>query len=390
MSVIIRDFNGDRINDLFVASGGGEYFGNDDALKNRLYINEENTVFSLDRLDDPNDTDVVKAYDYDKDGDLDLFVGNATISLDFGNIPESNILENEQGQFVKRPLSGIEKPGMIRDVLWTDFNGDDLQDLILVGEWMPPTFLLNTNNSFTDVTSSYLSENLNGLWRAITPFDIDGDGDMDYLLGNWGVNTKFKASADYPMLMFYDDFDNNNKTETLLAIEKNGKYYTLEGLDELSGQLISLTKKKFTAYKDFAGKTIYEVFGEELLDKAKLLKVHTLASGVLKNEGGKFYFTPFSSGLQVAPINCFTKIEVDGREAVLVAGNYFGVTPYHSRFDGFTGALIFDENNSKAGHEVGLDFFQKAVVQLETVNINNTQYLIALINNDKVQIYKIN
>ena len=385
-SIHINDINGDKINDIIVSSGGGEYFGNKEALENRLYIAKDSTYIKQQIQNEFNDTDIIKPFDMDNDGDLDIFVGNATVAMDFGNIPNSYILKNNNGSF--ELFSTFIDLGMVRDVEVTDFNNDGKQDIIVVGEWMQPTFLQNNTSAFIDSTSNYLKQSLNGLWRTIISYDIDNDGDLDYLLGNWGTNTKFKASEEFPMLMFYDDFDNNSKTETILATEKKGKYYPINGLDELSSQLVSLTKKKFTNYKDFAGKTIYEIFDKSLLDHAKQFKVHTLQSGYLKNENGAFNFIPFKDELQVAPINCFTPIMIKQQNGILCGGNYFGVTPYHGRFDSFPGAFIISENNIILGNQLGLNFFQNVITQLEVVTLNNQKWLIALVNNQHIQTYK--
>ena len=121
---------------------------------------------------------------------------------------------------------------MVTDAITTDFNKDGQIDLIVVGEWMNPTFLQNNKGNFKDVSSTFVNESNNGLWQSIAVFDIDNDGDNDFLLGNFGLNTKLKASQKYPMKMYVGDFDNNNRFETIVAIEKNGNYYTLQGLDE--------------------------------------------------------------------------------------------------------------------------------------------------------------
>jgi len=382
----IADFNNDKKNELFIGAGGGEFFGKSKALQNVIYEFKDNTLAQLELPENFEDTSVVKTYDYDADGDLDVFVGNASLSNDFGNIPESYILENDNGTFNKKSLGNL---GMVRDAVWTDFNNDKQQDLIVVGEWMQPLFLQNNKGVFTDNSVSYLTKSLNGLWRAIIPFDIDDDGDLDYLLGNWGTNSKFKASKEYPMLMYYSDFDNNAKTETIITTEKNGKYYTMDGLEELGSQLVSLTKKKFTSYKDFAGRPLEQVFDNKILKKATILKVQTLASGFLRNNNGKFAFEEFDHRLQVAPINSFVEINSRGKEQILCGGNYFGVKPYHGRFNGFLGALIYDEKNIKLGNAIGLDFFNKSVTKLKTITFNNKQYLIAVIHNGNVQVYQI-
>ena len=385
-SAIISNFNEDQKNELFVASGGGEFFGKSKPLQNNLFSFNDQSLKSLELPEGYEDTAIVKSADYDNDGDLDVFVGNATISNDYGNIPESYILENTHGTFSKKSLGNL---GMIRDAVWTDFNTDGLQDLIVVGEWMHPLFLENTGSDLVDKTDLYVSQPLNGLWRAIIPFDIDGDGDLDYLLGNWGTNSKFKASNKFPLLMYYNDFDNNGKTETIVAIEKQGEYFTVDGLDELSSQLISLTKKKFTTYKEFAGKPVDDIFEAPILEHSKIFEAHNLASGFLRNSNGKFDFEAFDNELQVAPINCFKNVVVNGRNQVICGGNYFGVKPYHGRFDGFLGALITSETEVRLGNTIGLDFFNKSITKLETIEVNNNTYLISVIHNQHVQIYKI-
>jgi len=214
---------------------------------------------------------------------------------------------------------------------------------------------------------------------------------MDYVLGNWGTNTKFKASQKYPMKMFYDDFDKNGRSETIVATEKDGKYYPLAGLDELAEQLVSIVRKKFTNYEVFAGKTIEEVIGSSLIKNAALLEVHTLESGYLKNDGGHFSFQAFGPGMQVAPITAFVAFDFDhdGQEEVFAAGNYFGVKPYHSRFDSFSGALIKNETTVIPCYKLGIDLSQKAVRALNIIKFNNKSYLLITINNNHAEVYEI-
>jgi hypothetical protein len=389
-SAIIADLNGDSKNELFVTSGGGEFYGEADPLLDKLYA-VENAELKAEALPQYfENTSVAKMGDIDGDGDLDIFVGGAAVSNDFGKLPSSYLLINENGKFRIQENSELENIGMVTDAVWVDFDEDGQEDLIVIGEWMSPQFFKNNNGTLENVSSKILDKKLNGLWQSIIPFDINKDGKMDYLLGNWGLNTKFPASAEFPLKMYYSDFDKNGSTETIIAYAKNEKYYTANGLDELVGQL-SYLRKKFPEYKDFAGKTIEDIFEKEALDEAKLLKVHTMASGYLLNQDGKFNFKPFKNALQVAPILAFLKADFnkDNQDEVLVAGNYFGVTPYHGRFDALAGNIITQNGEILEGVEIGLNLTQKSVRSMDIVTFNGIDYLMLSLNNGKPEFYKL-
>ena len=387
-SVVIGDFNNDKTNDVYVASGGGENASN---LQDRLYLNKNQQFYNTVLPKLTQNASVVKTYDYDKDGDLDIFVGNNSINNRFGSMPDSYLLNNNKGTFSIVQNKTFEKIGMVTDAIFNDFNKDGKIDLIMVGEWMKPTFFANKNGKFTDVTATVFPEKSNGLWQSIISFDIDQDGDEDYLVGNWGMNSKFNASQDFPMKMYYDDFDSNGSFETIVAIEKKGQYYTTMGLDELAEQFSGMLKKKFNSYKSFAGKTLEEVFDPKMLEKGKLFEVHNLKSGYLRNDKGKFTFVPFSNKMQVAPITSFLKSNFDSdmKEEVFAAGNYFGVSPYHSRFDGFSGALIKNATTIFLGNQIGVDLTQKAVRHLDIINFKGKKYMLITINNKKAELYEM-
>ena len=386
-SAVIGDFNGDHQNDLIVASGSGQFAAD---LVHRLYLGNTLTKSTFPDSKAMN-ASVIKTIDYDKDGDLDVFIGNNSKYNSFGKMPDCYLFNNNKGVFTLVQFKTFEAIGMVTDALVTDFNNDGSQDLIVVGEWMKPKFFANTKSVFKDVTNTLLSGNQNGLWQSIGAFDIDHDGDQDYLVGNWGMNSKFKANQEFPMKMYYDDFDANGTFETIVAIEKNGNYYPTMGLDELAEEFSGMLKKKFNTYKSFAGKTVSAIFDSKMLEKAVLYEVHNLKSGYLRNDKGKYTFVPFSNKMQVSPITSFVKADFDGdgKEEVFAAGNYFGVSPFHSRFDGFSGALIKDKKTIYLGNQIGIDLTQKAVRHLDIISLKGKKYLLATINNKKAEVFEL-
>jgi len=387
ISASIADYNNDGKNDLILSSGGGDFFGKAEPLLDAYYVQKDSIFQSVGLPDSYQNSSVVAPFDFDGDGDIDVFIGGHTITAKFGAPANSRLLENENGIFkINKDFEKFSE-GMVTDAIWSDFDGDGITDLILVGEWMSPRFLKYENGNFTEVEHV----NIPGLWQAIEAFDIDGDGDMDYLLGNWGTNSRFNASEEHPMKLYFNDFDDNGQTETVTAMEKNGKYYPLETLDGLASQLVYL-KKKYTTYKSFAGDTMEEIFGEDVLKSSTQLQVNTLKSGYLRNDGGSFVFVPFKNELQVSPILSFAVADFtgDGNTEVLLAGNYFGMKPYHGRLDSFPGALIKSDGSIILGNLLGLDFTKKSIRHLKTITLDHKKYLLAIFNNDKAQVYKIN
>ena len=385
---IIEDFDGNQENDLLVGVGGADFFGEMKQLLNKYFIQKEGVFEPMDFPDSYHNASVIRACDMDKDGDLDLFLGNQSISNDFGNTPHSLLLENESGTFKEVENVSLSNAGMITDAIWNDVDGDGFEDLIVVGEWMSPKVFKNQAGKLQEI--DIVDGPLNGLWQSVEAYDIDHDGDTDIVLGNWGSNSKFKASAKFPVKMYYSDFDNNGSTETVVAIAKGGEYYPIEDLDGLANQMISL-KKKFTKYSDFAGKRLEEIFDKKTLNNAQLLEVQELRSGYLLNEEGKFRFVPFQKELQLAPITDFLVYDFnrDGQEELLVGGNYFGVKPYHGRFGTFPGAVISDKNEVILGHRLGLDFQEKSVRHLNIITHNEQPYLLVSFNNAAVQLYEL-
>ena len=377
---------------LLVGTGGADFFGSSAQLTSsyhQLQVNQAKNKSQQFPASHEN-TSVIVPIDLDSDGDIDLFIGNQTISGDFGKAPDSYLLVNENGKFSTKKTVTFNGLGMITDAIAEDYNNDGMTDLIIVGEWMSPMFFKNVKGKFVH-DQEVFSQYLNGLWQSIQSFDIDNDGDSDFLLGNWGLNSKFTASSDHPLKMYYNDFDNNGATETVICTYKNNGYFPIDGLNELSSQLVYL-RKKFTSYSSFAGKPIEDIIEKKLLNSSKVLTVENLSSGYLENKGGKFEFVSFPFELQLAPLMDFVKYDFDGDgiQEVLVGGNYFGIKPYHGRFDSFPGALIKSNNKFILGNQLGLNFMFKSIRHLNILHHKEKPYLLATFNNDKAQVYKIN
>jgi len=320
-------------------------------------------------------THVVRGYE-----DL-LFIGNFSAPQDFGGHVPSCIFRGD------KKIETFENLGMVTDALWLDFNQDSLMDLVVIGHWMNPKLFIQTANGFKENTDAF--PQLNGLWQSLVAHDIDQDGDLDILVGNWGLNSKFKASKNHPMKLWYHDFDDNGASETLLTTYHQGKDYPLLGLDDLAAQMVVL-RKHYTEYKAFADQPITEIRGIDL-NQAQVLQVDELASGYFEFNNGTYRFVPFDEQLQQSPINTFLVADFDGdnHSEILVGGNYFGVIPFHGRFDSFSGALIDHTGKVHATADLGLDFWNKSVRHLDNILINNQSYLIVIYNNETTEIYRI-
>jgi hypothetical protein len=214
---------------------------------------------------------VVKPYDYDKDGDLDLFVGVRSHPFLYG-IPMSGYILNNNGKgtFTNVTLTiapDLNEIGMITDATWADVNGDGSIDLIVVGEYMPIKILVNVNNKFIDKTIDFGLGMSNGWWNTIKASDIDNDGDVDFFFGNHGLNSRFRASVDKPVCMYVNDFDKNGTVEQLICTYNGDKNYPLVLRHDLMAQIPSL-KKKYLKYESFKDQSINDIFTPEQMENA--------------------------------------------------------------------------------------------------------------------------
>ena len=354
VNALFFDADKDGDLDLYVVSGGNETEVKTPALSDRLYINDGKGNFSKS-TGLPNfygNKSVAVAADIDHDGDMDLFVGGRVVAGNYGAIPDSYLLINDgKGNFTianESTAPGLNKVGMVTDAVWTDIDKDGWLDLIVVGEWMPVTVYKNQQGKLVNYTVAAGLQNTSGLWTTIHAADLNNDGTDELLLGNWGENSKLHAGKKYSLKLYIGDLDNNGSMDQILAIEKEGKYYTFLGKEEIEKQLPSLMRKKYLYYAAFAGQTIEQVFGEKL-DHSKKLEANILSSVMLTNNGaGKYSVNNLPSSVQWSPVFSFFTgdINKDGKTDIISAGNFYGVLPYEGRYDaGFGNVLLNDGNN---------------------------------------------
>jgi hypothetical protein len=320
--------------DLLIASGGYQYDQGSSLIAARLYINDGKGNFSVGQMPDiSTNASCVKACDYDKDGFTDVFIGGRAISGKYGVPGRSYLLHNENGKLVDRTPDIIKETGMVTDASWTDINKDSYPDLVVVGNWMPVTFFLN-NKRFPETKETV--NNSSGLWNSITAADIDNDGNTEFLLGNWGLNSRLRASNDKPMELFVNDFDNNGTSESILTYYwPDGKSHLFNSKVDITSQLPAL-RKKFLLYKSYAGKSITDVFDEDAIKKAARLQVQTLASSVLKmNSSNQWTLSALPEEAQFSPV--FSMVVDDfNKDKILdifTGGNFFDVKPDIGRLD---------------------------------------------------------
>lgn len=350
------DVDGDNDADLFVASGGNEYLAGSELLDDRLYINDGKGLFTKapesSVIADHASGSCVASADYDRDGDMDLYVGGR---IDPGNFPHPTagaVLRNESSKdkgirfsvATREVNADLRQPGMVTDALWTDFNGDSWPDLLIVGEWMSPKIFRNEGGKLYEVKSEVL-DNSSGLWNRIASLDFDKDGDMDYVLGNAGSNLPWKVSADQPLIIYYSDFNNDNRVDPVICYTSEGKEYPIASRDEMLRQVNTL-RKKFTSYAAYAKATIGDIFDRQSLEKASKLKVQTLQTSVLENLGeGKLKLSPLPVSAQVSRVNGIVSQDFnrDGFTDILLAGNFYPYRTEFGRSDAGIGLLLLGD-----------------------------------------------
>jgi len=401
MGAIFFDADGDRDLDLFVVSGGNEFEKTDPNLKDRLYINKGkgNFIKSKGNLPDyVTSGSIVKAADYDSDGDLDLFVGGRILPNEYPYAPQSSLLQNNGiGVFqdVTESIAvGLKNIGMVSDALWTDFNGDNLPDLMLVGEWMPLTLFINQNGNFENISEKVGFKNSEGWWNAIEQGDFDHDGDMDYVAGNFGLNSQLKTSVKYPIGIYAKDYDNNGSVDPILSCYDEGKNYPVFSKDDIQQQL-TILKNRFVKYNEYAGLTIDQVFTPKELEGAKVLYAKNFETSYIENLGnGQFKISALPKESQFSPIHGLSlgDFNQDGNLDVLLGGNFTASRVKFGHYDAIKGICFLGDGSGQFSYldasESGLMVSGEVRDIQKITSPNGEKYFVFSRNNNTPKIYK--
>jgi hypothetical protein len=394
------DADGDGDLDLVVASGGNKEQLGSLYLTPRLYINDGKGNFTRTFTGWPTlniNASCVRAGDYDADGLPDIFIGARSVPGSYGVIPQSKLLHNEgHGKFtdVTNTIAPVLSTlGMVTDAQWYDVDGDGKKELIVVGDWMPVTILKYVNGKLEKVGEIAGSS---GWWNCLTIADVNGDGYPDLIAGNNGLNSKIRADSSHPARLYVDDFDKNGKSDCIAAYYKSdGKSYPFNLRDDIIAQLPYL-KKKFLKYKDYAGKTIDEVFTPEELNHAQKLSVQQTQSCVFYNNGkGNFTMSPLPIMAQISPVFgiLVTDLNGDGIKDIFLGGNFYGLKPEVGRYDASYGITFLGNSKHQFNYikpsSSGL-FIRGEVRDVKQIITKKGNYILMARNNDSLQIFKRN
>ena len=400
LGVLFVDIDNDTDLDLYVVSGGNEFTLASDDLQDRLYLNDGigNFIKSRDRIPRMlSSGSCVRSADIDNDGDVDLFIGGRLTPGLYPIAPRSYILENDgRGYFhdaTEEKNVGLLKPGMVTDALWTDFSGDGLADLILVGEWMPLRLFLNTGICLEELKGQEWMGNSEGWWNAIHAGDFDMDGDTDYALGNLGENFQIKPTLEEPATIYTSDFDNNGSVDGIMCYYIKGRNAPLYSNLDMETQLPGFSEK-YPDHKSYADLTITDIFPVSILENTLTVRVTNPGSSYLENLGNNlFSLSDLPEAAQLSPVYCMASGDYnsDGYPDLILAGNFYGSRMKFGHLDANRGVLLLGNGDgsfvSVPNYESGL-FLDGEVRDVAQIRLSpGKEILIFALNNDSLQIY---
>lgn len=411
MGTLFFDADNDGDQDLYIVSGGSSFNEGSELYQDRLYQNDGSGKFTrIDALPEFRVSgSVVISADYDKDGLLDLFVGGRVRPGSYPLPPASFLLKNEstKGQIKFTNDTGeinnkLSKLGMVTAAIWTDFNNDTWPDIIVVGEFMSIHFFKNNQGELEEVSNLVGLDHTNGWWNSIVSGDFDNDGDIDYVIGNLGLNSPYKANGQEPLRIYAKDYDKNGRTDPIMTQFKNGKNYIAHSRDDLIKQINSM-RARFRTYEDYSNATFEESFLKSEIEDAYVVKSETFASVYLENIGSeKFKTHELPQSAQIAPIYGMLANDYnnDGNLDLLAVGNFFSGEVFYGRYDASIGCLMYGDGHgnfkpvdvNKSGFFVQGD--AKSMVnlysgdkELTLVGINNDSLKTFAVSKNNKQIY---
>lgn len=348
---VLFDADGNKTLDLLVVGGGQRYAANDGRLRPRLYLNDGRGRFTRGDSNIPDlfvNASCVEVADIDADGDADVFIGGRVVPGEYGRAPMSYLLTNNgKGHFTDESfrLSDADKPatpGMVTAARWADLNGDAMADLILVGEWMPITIMLQDSaGKFVNRTKEYGFDKTAGWWSTLHAADFDADGDIDFVAGNLGRNSRLRATPSEPVSLFVGDMDGNGGTDHLLTYYNGGELHPFVSRDQLVKQVPSF-RRNFLKYSTFQNVKREHIIPAVETDNYLVKDVHMFSSVVVLNDSGKLKMSPLPAEAQLFPVFAFEDGDFngDGHLDLLAVGNLTAVQPDLGRYDGGYGLML--------------------------------------------------
>lgn len=394
------DADNDGDLDLYAGSGGNLPPPNDKFLQDRLYLNDGNGNFEKKLTSLPrflNNTAAVIPWDFDEDGDQDLFVASRSVSNVYGLSPQNALLENDgKGNFsnvIRQKAPGLEQAGMITSACLANLVGDTKPELVIIGEWMSPKVFANQQGVIKEIDTQ-LSEYM-GWWSGMEYADIDGDGDQDLILGNRGENFYFTGTPEAPAKLWLADFDDNGTVENIITQTIGNRDMPITMKAELTNHIVSL-KKQNLKHADYAQKSIQELFEEEVIKKAEVKQANYFKSMIAINEGnGQFTIKPLPANIQFSCMYGIQCTDVNGDQLVdlIMGGNDSGFTPQFAKLDASYGHVLMNQGEgdfiSMPNDQSG--FFVKGdIKQLLPLNIAGKSHLLVLLNSQKPKLFQLN
>jgi len=405
LGIQIFDADNDGDQDIYIASGGNEFNEGSQGYEDRFYENKGTLIFerNLSAIPDTRISGLeVSLNDYDKDGDLDLFVGGRLSPKKYPYPSNSRILENQSSsgniQFVdvtEKKNSALKNIGLVTTSKWVDIDGDSWEDLVIAGEWMSiRIFKNNEGKSFTEVTKDVYKAKQRGWWYDIEKGDFDNDGDMDLIVGNLGLNYKYHASVDKPFRVYLNDFDENATYDIVLSYKSDDTEYPVRGRQCSSEQMPAI-KEKFKNYNSFASASLEEIYSDQMLEESLKYEISSFASVYLENKDGKFIAKNLPYQAQLSNINAMVvkDIDNDGNLDIVLGGNMYNAEVETPRNDASYGLWLKGDGNNgfsaQLPRETGL-VIRGDVRNIKAIRVGDESHLLVAKNDQELQQIRVN